>query len=222
MCGRINVSDNEGIRLLLEAMGMHTWPSREPRFNIVPSQTLDVVQLQEELKLAPMHWGVTMNPPGKHGMVKKSVKNARDDKLWSSRLWKPMIESGRVLIPVNGFYEWKRQNRKMVAAYHIAPAGSNAMFLAGLYKQSTAEPGLNELVVVTTMANRTMSQVHDRMPVIFVSANEAMAWLQESDNTSLLPLIQPVADDVLRITEVDGYVNKSTNQGPRCVAPKVA
>jgi len=44
MCGRMNVSDNEGVRFLLESLGMDTWPSRDPRYNIAPTQTLDVVR----------------------------------------------------------------------------------------------------------------------------------------------------------------------------------
>ncbi len=104
MCGRVNVSDNEGVRLLLESMGMETWPERDPRYNIAPTQTLDVVRLDDELTLVPMSWGVSMTLPGKNGMITKRVQNSRDDKVWSSRLWKPLMENQRVLIPVNGFY----------------------------------------------------------------------------------------------------------------------
>ena len=134
MCGRVNVSDNEGIRLLLESMGMQTWPTRDPRYNIAPTQTLDVVTLVDDLNLVPMSWGVSMTLPGKKGMVTKRIQNSRDDKVWSSRLWKPLIKAQRVLVPVNGFYEWKRVNKKLVAAYHITPEKSAAMFFAGIYK----------------------------------------------------------------------------------------
>jgi len=65
MCGRVNVSDNEGVRALLESLGMNTWPTREPRYNIAPTQTLDVVRLDDELEFVPMHWGVSLTMPGK-------------------------------------------------------------------------------------------------------------------------------------------------------------
>ena len=140
MCGRVNVSDNAGVRVLLEALGMRTWPTREPRFNVAPTQVLDVVRLDGELELIPMYWGVSMTLPGKNGMVTRTVQNARDDKVWTSRMWKPMIENNRVLVPVNGFYEWKRSDYKRVAAYYISPASSAAMFLAGIYKPGKGEP----------------------------------------------------------------------------------
>lgn len=220
MCGRINVSDNEGIRLLLEIMGMDTWPTREPRFNVAPTQTLDVVKFDEKPVLTSMSWGVSMSLPGKTGMVTKRIQNSRDDKVWSSRLWKPMIESQRVLIPVNGFYEWKRENRKLVAAFHISPARNRAMFFAGIYKGAKNEGEKAECSVVTTASNDSMSLVHDRMPVILDSQNAAMAWLQESDSASLKELMTAASNEALHFTEVSQYVNKSSNEGPECIAPK--
>jgi len=213
MCGRVNVSDNEGIRLLLESMGMQTWPTRDPRYNIAPTQTLDVVTLVDDLNLVPMSWGVSMTLPGKKGMVTKRIQNSRDDKVWSSRLWKPLIKAQRVLVPVNGFYEWKRVNKKLVAAYHITPEKSAAMFFAGIYKFSKDENQKPEVSVITTSANSAMSEIHDRMPVILNSQNAAMAWLQENDESSLNELMTPTGNDVLRFTEVTSYVNKSSNEG---------
>jgi putative SOS response-associated peptidase YedK len=222
MCGRINVSDNEGVRILLESLGMSTWPTRDPRYNIAPTQTLDVVQLQDTLTLVPMSWGISMSLPGKKGMVTRRIQNSRDDKLWSSRLWKPLIEAQRVLVPVNGFYEWKRENGKPVAAYYITPTNASAMFFAGLYKQAQDESALPEVSIITTAANDAMSLVHDRMPVMLLSDNEAMAWLQDGDRTSLEALMVPASNDALRLTEVGPYVNKSTNEGPACIEPLVA
>lgn len=219
MCGRVNVSDNDGVRLLLESLGMNTWPSRDPRFNIAPTQTLDVVMQDGKLSLEPMSWGVSMLLPGKKGMVTRRVQNSRDDKLWSSRLWKPLMESQRVLVPVNGFYEWKRQDKKLVSAYYMTPAQASAMFLAGIYKKSTTEADKLEVSVVTTSANDAMSVVHDRMPVLLLSANEAMAWLEDGDRQSLDELMRPASNDALTFTEVSDYVNKSTHEGARCIEP---
>ena len=219
MCGRVNVSDNEGVRVLLESLGMTTWPTREPRFNIAPTQTLDVVKLESELSLQPMSWGISMTLPGKKGMITKRIQNSRDDKVWHSRLWKPLMESQRVLVPVNGFYEWKRENKKLVSAYYMTPAQASAMFLAGIYKASGAEADKPEVSIITTTANDAMSEVHDRMPVLLLSANEAMAWLQESDRGSLDALMKPASNDAMIFTEVSNYVNKSSNEGVECIKP---
>ena len=219
MCGRVNVSDNEGVRVLLESLGMSTWPSREPRFNIAPTQTLDVVKLESELTLQPMSWGISMTLPGKKGMITKRIQNSRDDKVWHSRLWKPLMENQRVLVPVNGFYEWKRKNKKLVSAHYMTPAQASAMFMAGIYKASATDADKPEVSIITTTANDAMSEVHDRMPVLLLSANEAMAWLQESDRASLDALMKPASNDAMIFTEVSNYVNKSSNEGAECIKP---
>ncbi len=216
MCGRLNVHDNEGIRLLLESMGMQTWPTRDPRFNVAPTQSLDVVRFDESPVLETMSWGVSMTLKGKKGQpITKRVPNARDDKVWTSYLWRSLIPERRVLVPVNGFYEWMRENRKLKQAYYITPSHDAAMFLAGIYK-ATGD-GKPEVSIITTAANDAMSQIHDRMPVIFTTQDEAMAWLQESDKQTQTQLMRPASNDALVFTPVSDYVNKSTNEGVECI-----
>lgn len=220
MCGRVNVSDNDGVRLLLESFGMTTWPSRDPRFNVAPTQTLDVVKLDDGPVLEPMSWGLSMSVKGAKGQtIIKRVANARDDKVWSSYLWQALMPAQRVLIPVNGFYEWRRENKKPVQTYYITPANDAAMFLGAIYRMPDNGAQRSEVSIITTAANEAMSHVHHRMPMIFSSGNEAMAWLQESDKDSISALMTPASNDALVFTEVGNYVNKSTNEGAQCIAP---
>lgn len=220
MCGRVNVSDNEGVRLLLESLGMKTWPGRGPRYNIAPTQTLDVVKLDEQPVLMPMSWGLSMSTEDAKGQaVIKRIPNARDDKVWSSYLWRSLMPQQRVLVPVNGYYEWKRENKKRVQTYYVTHASRAAMFIAGIYKHSEHDSARPEVSVITTVPNETMSHVHDRMPVIFSSRHEAMAWLKETDKDSISGLMRPASNDALVYTEVGEYVNKSSNEGAECIAP---
>lgn len=219
MCGRINVSDNEGVRALLESMGMDTWPTRDPRFNIAPTQTLDVVKLEDKPILIPMRWGVSTSLKNKNTgkSYEKPVFNARDDKVWSSYLWRNLIAEQRVLVPVNGFYEWRRENRKLVQTYYITPSNHLAMFFAGLYRAPRDEHDKPEVSIITTAANESMSSVHHRMPVILSPGNEAMAWIQNSDKETLVSLMRPASNQALKVTPVSNYVNKSSNEGPDCI-----
>jgi len=220
MCGRVNVSDNDGIRLLLESFGMITWPGRDPRFNVAPTQTLDVVKLDKVPVLVSMSWGVSMTVKGAKGQaLTKRIPNARDDKVWSSYLWRSLMPEQRVLIPVNGYYEWKRENKKILQAYYITPANGAAMFLAGIYKHDGDDARLPEVSIITAQCNDKLRAVHDRMPVVLVSHIEAMAWIQESDRESISALMRPASNDALIFTEVGHYVNKSTHEGAQCIAP---
>lgn len=225
MCGRMNITDHAGVRQLLETLGLSLspkdWPGQSPRYNTAPTQTVDVVVHKSGLPvLVPMSWGVSMQTKGKKGQpLTRRIPNARDDKVWTSYLWRYLVPEQRVLIPVNGFYEWKRVNKKLVAAYHITPAKGSAMFFAGIYRIPKDEQNPCEVSIVTTGANQAMSEIHDRMPVILSSQNAAMAWIQENDRESLEELMQPACNDALVFTEVSSYVNKSTNEGEECIRP---
>ena len=221
MCGRMNISDHEGVQWLLGMLGLSISPTQKPRYNIAPTQTLDVVTaIDNEPTLVPMSWGISMKTKGKKGQpITRRIPNSRDDKVWTSYLWRYLIPEQRVLIPVNGFYEWKRENKKLVAAYHITSAAGPAMFFGGIYKKSKDEDELPEVSIVTTHANKAMSAVHDRMPVILSSQNAASAWIQESERDSIDELMQPASNDALVFTQVSNYVNKSTNEGEGCIAP---
>jgi len=123
---------------------------------------------------------------GKSGKtVIKNIQNTRSEKVWDSNFWKPHMAHRRVLVPVNGFYEWKRENRKLVAAFHIHPASASAMLMAAIYRPAS-KAQKPEVSIITTQANTVMSDVHDRMPVILNSSNQVMAWLQDADRESRL------------------------------------
>jgi len=223
MCGRINVSDNEGVRLLLAMLGMEVWPSRDPRFNVAPSQSLDVVIWQDD---APAHqsmkWGL-LPAWAKPGTFSAPLINARSETIHEKPSFKKLIANHRVLIPINGFYEWRRTG-KVKEPHFIKPAHAGAMFIAGLYQppsnQSSSDgPERAQVCSVTVESNETMSRVHHRMPAI-LSPEDARTWIQPSDKDTLDRLMVPASNDTLEISEVGDYVNSARNEGPECVAPR--
>lgn len=223
MCGRVNVSDNEGVRLLLAMLGMEVWPSRDPRFNIAPSQTLDVVSWQDG---SPTHQSMTwgMVPSwAKPGTFKAPLINARSETIHEKPSFKKLISAHRVLIPINGFYEWNRDG-KIKKPYFIKPTNADAMFMGALF-QPMADPlqektvGKPQVCVVTVAANEAMSEVHHRMPVL-LNPDDALSWIQPSNQSTIDQLMVPASNDALQILEVSDYVNSARNEGPECIANK--
>jgi putative SOS response-associated peptidase YedK len=87
------------------------------------------------------------------------------------------------------------------------------MAFAGLWEGWRASDGevLRTYTVITTAANVTMAELHDRMPVI-LEPEDWPTWLGETagDPASLL---RPAADDVLRLWPVCRAVNSVRNNG---------
>lgn len=221
MCGRINVSDNEGVRFLLSMLGMETWPSREPRFNVAPTQTLDVVQWQDQqATLKSMRWGL-LPAWAKPGQFSAPLINARSETIRTKPSFRQLIATQRVLIPINGFYEWKREG-KTKTPFHVHPKDQAAMFLGGVYqlpRDQKNEDGSDrkpEVAIVTTAANSMFEQIHHRLPVI-LSVDKALSWIDNDDAETIDALMQPASNDALGLKQVSSYVNSSRNEGPACL-----
>ncbi len=69
--------------------------------------------------------------------------------------------------------------------------------------------------VITTAANRLVSSIHDRMPVL-LPRETWDDWLDPDtdDPDYLLSLLEPAPDDVLEMYPISTQVNNVRNQGP--------
>ena len=72
---------------------------------------------------------------------------------------------------------------------------------------------------ITTDANRTVSQFHDRMPVI-LAADAVDVWLDlKTPVEKIEALFAPAPDDLLDAVAVSKLVNSPKNDGPECIEP---
>jgi len=215
MCGRINVSDHQGVQELLNWLNIPLHPNQfESRFNIAPSAILNTIFASPTPSLVPMEWGI-IPPWAKPNQFNRPLANARAETIWEKPSFKSLIKTNRTIIPVNGFYEWQRTNSTK-KPFYIHASESNALALGAIY-QITPDKKY-QCCVVTTAANQTMSTVHDRMPVI-LSPEVMKDWLFSNDTEHLNQLMLPCADNKVTITPVSPYVNNARNEGPQCLAP---
>ena len=262
MCGRLNVTDNEGVRLLMEMIGMPSWPSIQARYNVAPTANLTVLApvLQNSPQNSPQnsqqnslerqvpatqgdnsigqavtgHWGI-IPAWARKGNYTRPLINARSETVWEKASFKKLIVSSRVVVPVTGFYEWKRE-KSTKTPYYFTAAQTPILLLAGICQNlesgfveagaralegsdKTAEM-LPQIAILTTAANDTMQDVHDRMPVI-LQPDDVETWLYGGAEARpvLDPLMMPAANDTLSRKVVSSFVNNARNEGPECIEP---
>lgn len=216
MCGRINVYDHEGIQALLDQLGVEHWPVITPRYNIAPTSTLDVLTLDDEalLRHQKMTWGIVPKW-ARPGQFSSPLFNARAETINEKPSFRNLIKNQRILVPVNGFYEWKREGKQKTSIY-ISPKIDRAMFLAGIYQHVSGKP--SECCLITTAANRDMAQIHHRMPVI-TDIEHAISWLNSSTKPELDDLMQTQANGLLHMQVVSDFVNNTRHEGANCMQP---
>ena len=220
MCGRVNVTDNEGVRLLMELVGMPSWPAIQARYNVAPSAQLDGLVWDKGLGHQTLHWGL-VPVWAKPGQFSSPLINARSETVWEKPSFRNLVKNQRVCIPVTGFYEWQRSGKEK-SPYFIYPSANQAMFIGGIYQQTAQTDGSTrcDLSLLTTEANQRMAEVHHRMPVI-IQPDQVHTWLsndEPADKDSLNALMRPAANDFLAFRRVGNYVSNARNEGPECVA----
>jgi len=218
MCGRINVSDHEGVQQLLQRLGISlNKDSFIPRFNIAPSADILVAFAEPPHQLAQMHWGIVPHwareKPGARALI-----NARVETAWEKPSFRKLVQNTRAIVPVNGFYEWRRESSRKTPFY-ITLADHKAMALAAIY-QVTRE-GTMEVAILTRESAGKMNAVHDRMPVTLDDEN-LEAWLSTERPEFIQHLLGAQALPDLDITEVSSYVNNAANEGEKCIEPIAA
>lgn len=100
---------------------------------------------------------------------KKLVINARSESVMEKPMFCESILHNRIVIPAAGFYEWNARREKST----FRRMDASVLFMAGCARRY--EDGMR-FVILTTLANATMEQVHDRMPLI-LEPEEAAGWL---------------------------------------------
>jgi len=176
-----------------------------PRYNVSPSQMIPTVKDNEKGKreLVEMKWGY------------KTI-NARGETVDTTSMYKSAFKSRRCLIPVTGFYEWKKITEKTKQPFYIYLKDSPLFSFAGLYEYWKSPDGKEEITsctIVTINANKFMSEIHDRMPVILDTENYD-DWLSGEQGKEL---ILPYSDTKMACYPVSTLVNTPKNDVPDCI-----
>ena len=145
-----------------------------PRYNVAPTDdALVVVQREERRAVTAYRWGLIPHW-AENAKVGSRMFNARAETLTSSPAFRDALRRKRCLVPVDAFYEWRREGA-VRQPYTIARADGRPLVLAGLWsgwRDPATETVRRTFTIVTTRPNDTIAELHDRMPVILDDA----AW----------------------------------------------
>ncbi len=131
-----------------------------------------------EIAVRTMQWGY----PGYADRAQPNAKprpliNAKAETAITLPTWRDSLLNRRCVIPSAGFYEWQHGEDKTKTQYLFALPGETVVFMAGIYRLFT-EPGgavTARFSVLTTEANASMREVHNRMPVV-LRRDELADW----------------------------------------------
>jgi len=213
MCGRFNLFSELQViaeRFEAEQEGLTV----EPRYNIAPGQNITVVIAEEnKRKLAVLRWGLIPNWAKDPKIGYKTI-NARAETVDIKPTFKGLLKRKRCLIAADGFYEWKKENKKK-QPYHIHLKNKEPFAFAGLYDVwGNGSEVIQTCTIITTEANELMEGIHDRMPVILTKENEKI-WLDENikETARLKSVLVPYEAAFMNAYPIASFVNNASNEG---------
>jgi len=145
--------------------------------------------------------------------------NARAESVAHKPTFRSAFRRRRCLVPVDGFYEWRRDTKQ---PYYFSRWDGSVLALAGLWETWRGEDArgrdltLDTVTVITTDANLDVAPVHPRMPVV-LEPSEWDIWLDPSldDKERLLRVLDPAPAGTLRRYPVSRLVNRASEDGER-------
>jgi putative SOS response-associated peptidase YedK len=197
-------------------------PDLPRRWNVAPTQPLYAVRERSDGKraLEAMRWGLVPRWAD-DARIGARLINARAETLAQRPAFRHLIGRHQALLPVSGFYEWRRQGTTRQPFYFRRRDGY-PMVLAGLWDVWSDEAGqhVQTCTIITTAANSTMAPVHHRMPVVLPERSWP-AWLspRAAPTAHGAAALAPAPPDLLEAYPVGQAVNSAVNDGPGLVQP---
>lgn len=169
-------------------------------------------------KLKPMRWGLIPSWAPDDSFASKMI-NARSETLAEKPSFRKLIDRSRVMIPADGFFEWRDFPNGKRGPIRIALKTGEPFAFAGLSDKWKKPDGseLETFTIITTSANELISPLHDRMPVILPREAEEV-WLDLSKSgAKAVELLKPYSADAMEYFSVSTLVNKPVNDSPACI-----
>lgn len=227
MCGRFGLkTPAEKIAEFLATLSfaeVHPDATYAPRYNIAPTTPIMVAMCndyQPKRHLSFVRWGLipfwAKDPKIAHKMI-----NARAETLAEKPSFKAAFKYRRCIIPASGFYEWRNTSAGKIPHW-IYPTKAPIFAFAGLWEIWTDPSGGEHwtATIITTEANKTMQDLHHRMPVM-LQPEAFDLWLDRDiqQPKQLQHLLKPAPNEDLTYHAVSKLVNRPGNDDPECIEP---
>lgn len=219
MCGRFTQERSAsefaeifGAEPLVDDLGGH--------YNVAPTdQALVVVQREDRRAISAYRWGLI--PHWADGpKVGSRMFNARAETLARSPAFARAFERRRCAVPLDSFYEWKREGT-VRQPYRVVRADGRPLMVAGLWAgwhDPATDSVTRTFTIVTTRPNQAMADLHDRMPVVLADG-QWERWIDPAtaDRSELRAMLEPSDDVRLDIYPVPRLVNDVRRNGPELI-----
>jgi putative SOS response-associated peptidase YedK len=145
----------------------------------------------------------------------KPYFNARAENLEHNKVFGSSVNR-RCLVPMSGFYEWPKDNRREPWYFQIKD--TELFYCGGLWRDWEYDAGktFRSFTILTTQPHSTIKPIHDRMPVV-INENDRDRWLSASE-TDAKELMATYEGEMHKYRVDPDIVNNAKHKSPDCIA----
>ncbi len=138
---------------------------------IFPTEIVPILLPEKETIVPKLYaWGFPKYQ-GKGVIINAKSETAREN--WTFRA---ALKNKRCAIPSTGFFEWDKSKKK----YLFNVPEDDILYMAGLFNEFE---GKRCFVILTTKANDSVGDIHERMPVV-LPKNRVEDWIFHFDKVN--------------------------------------
>lgn len=191
-----------------------------PNYNVAPTHMIPIITGNDCLHFQLSRWGLIPHW-SKDVRIGAKMINARRETLLEKPSFMNLLKSKRCIIPMDGFYEWKK-NSGIKVPFRIKISNQEIFSVAGLWDTWHSTDNneiINSCTIITLPANEFMSSIHERMPAILMKENENL-WLDEEILPSeALNMVAPYSSDLMECYQVSSKINSVYENSEDLIEP---
>lgn len=195
------------------------------RYNIGPTQHVLAIIYDAETKEhrgEMLRWGL-IPAWAKDAKINYNLINAKAETVATKPAYRKAFQSGRCIIPADGFYEWQKLDAKHKQPYAIMMKDRSVFGFAGLWEKWTDKASgevICSCTIITTEPNALCAPIHNRMPAILDPADYAQ-WLgvQSVSNDALQVMLKPFPAEQMECFKIGTKIGNVKYDEPSLVEP---
>lgn len=175
---------------LAEQFGVDV-PSRyKPHYNAGPTSLLPVITHHNPEGLSFFYWGAIPEWI-KNKNVSEKLINLRAESISEKPGSRRKVMSYRCIVPIDGFYLWKKISKKSSVPYRFFLKDKKLMGMAAVWEEfeDEQEETHHTFNIITTPSTGAVEAVAERMPLILNKEAQKIWLSDQSDENTILKLL---------------------------------
>jgi len=214
MCGRFSLSVSA--EQISAEFNLNDLPDFDPSYNLAPSQIILAIRQNDkgQKEAILLRWGLVPSWMQEEKISSKYI-NARAETVATQPMFHSAFKKRHCLIIADGFYEWQATDSGK-QAFYICKQNHKPFAFAGLWESWTGanNKSIESCTIITTAANKLLSPIHSRMPVI-VRQNDFQDWLSVLENNK--DCLEAYNDPSFMAYPVSSFVNNPRHNSIECL-----